>query len=204
MNGIDKISSNDLPSENLIRFFRDTNLVSLQKAEEFSGYFRRRNFIKNELLLQEGKISDEYLFLENGFIRTFAHDTEGNDITTNFCAPFQIVFEVFSFFNRSPSRENIQALTDGFGWFITYAELNSLFHAFHEFRDFGRHILVRGFSALKNRTLSMITETAEDRYANLLKSNPEIFRYAPLKHIATYLGITDTSLSRIRKEYSKK
>jgi CRP-like cAMP-binding protein len=204
MDVTDKNSSNESSSENLIRFFRNTNLVSPQKAEEFSGYFRRRNFTKNEILLQEGKISDEYLFLENGFIRTYAYDTEGNDVTTNFCAPYQIVFEVFSFFNRSPSRENIQALTDGTGWFISYAELNNLFHEFHEFRDFGRYILVRGFSALKNRTLSMITETAEERYANLLKSNPEIFRHAPLKHIATYLGITDTSLSRIRKEYSKK
>ena len=52
--------------------------------------------------------------------------------------------------------------------------------------------------------LSMITETAEQRYEGLLKSKPEIFQHASLKHIASYLGITDTSLSRIRKEYSKK
>jgi hypothetical protein len=52
--------------------------------------------------------------------------------------------------------------------------------------------------------LSMITETAEERYANLLNSHPEIFVYAPLKNIATYLGITDTSLSRIRRDFSKK
>ncbi|HEX9503151.1 MAG TPA: hypothetical protein VF974_02410 [Patescibacteria group bacterium] len=50
----------------------------------------------------------------------------------------------------------------------------------------------------------MITETAEERYAQLLISNPEIFKQVPLKNIATYLGITDTSLSRIRKELSKK
>ena len=52
--------------------------------------------------------------------------------------------------------------------------------------------------------LSMITETAEQRYDSLLKAKPEIFQYAALKHIASYLGITDTSLSRIRKEYAKK
>jgi CRP-like cAMP-binding protein len=52
--------------------------------------------------------------------------------------------------------------------------------------------------------LSTITETAEERYVRLLESNPEIFQHAPLKHIATYLGITDSSLSRIRKEFSKK
>jgi len=82
--------------------------------------------------------------------------------------------------------------------------LNKLFHELYEFREFGRHILVKGFAALKSRMLSMITETAEERYAGLLKTNPEIFQHAPLKTIASYLGITDTSLSRIRKEFSKK
>jgi CRP-like cAMP-binding protein len=79
-----------------------------------------------------------------------------------------------------------------------------LFHSLPEFRDFGRSILVKGFAALKSRVLSMITETAEERYAQLLKNNPEIFQHAPLKIIASYLGVTDTSLSRIRKEFSKK
>lgn len=50
----------------------------------------------------------------------------------------------------------------------------------------------------------MITATAEERYEQLLNTNPEIFQYAPLKHIASYLGVTDTSLSRIRKELAKK
>jgi DNA-binding Lrp family transcriptional regulator len=50
----------------------------------------------------------------------------------------------------------------------------------------------------------MITETADVRYLQLLKEHPEVFKYAPLKNIATYLGITDTSLSRIRKELVKK
>ena len=78
-----------------------------------------------------------------------------------------------------------------------------LFHSLPEFRDFGRAILVKGFATLKLRMLSMITETAEERYAALLQSNPEIFQQAPLKYIASYLGITDTSLSRIRKEMMK-
>jgi hypothetical protein len=64
--------------------------------------------------------------------------------------------------------------------------------------------LVRGYAALKARMLSMITDTAEERYEKLLQSNPEVFQHAALKHIASYLGITDTSLSRIRKELTKK
>jgi CRP-like cAMP-binding protein len=137
-------------------------------------------------------------------MRGFAHDTDGNEVTTSFFSANQVVFEVSSFFNRVPSKENIQAIEDCYGWFITYDQLNHLFHSLPEFRDFGRSILVKGFAALKARMLSMITETAEERYDALIKSNPEIFQHAALKHIASYLGITDTSLSRIRKEYSKK
>jgi CRP-like cAMP-binding protein len=203
MNEVKQPSQED-SRESLIRFFRNTNLVSTARAEEFALHFFPRQFNKNDFLLREGKICDEYLFLENGCMRSFAHDTDGNDITTNFYNNNQVVFEVSSFFNRTPSKENIQALTECRGWCLTYQELNRLFHEVHEFRDFGRHILVRGFSALKNRMLSMITETAEERYAGLLKSNPEIFAFAPLKNIATYLGITDTSLSRIRKDFSRK
>jgi CRP-like cAMP-binding protein len=118
--------------------------------------------------------------------------------------PGQVVFEVTSFFNRVPSKENIQALTDCSGWFITYDQLNHFFHALPEFREFGRSILVKGFAALKTRMLSMITETAEERYAYLLQTAPELFQVVPLKYIASYLGITDTSLSRIRKEFAAK
>jgi CRP-like cAMP-binding protein len=137
-------------------------------------------------------------------MRAFAYDTNGNEITTNFYSGNQVVFEVSSFFNRSPSKENIQCLTDCEGWCITYEQLNALFHTLPDFREFGRSVLVKGFASLKTRMLSMITETAEERYAQLLKSDPEIFQRAPLKYIASYLGITDTSLSRIRKEFSKK
>ena len=190
--------------EKLLRFFRDTNLVGTQKAEEFADHFHLKLFAKNDFFLQEGKISDEYFFLENGCMRSFAYDTEGKDITTNFSTGNQIVFEISSFFNRTASRENIQALTDCSGWFITYEQLNMLFHSIPEFREFGRSVLVKGFVALKYRMLSMINETAEVRYSNLIQNNAEIFQYAPLKDIASFLGITDSSLSRIRKEFSKK
>lgn len=188
----------------LIHFLQSTKLVSLEKAEEIALDFRSKQITKNEFVLKENEVCDEYLFLETGFMRAFAYDTQGNDITTDFYSAGQVVFEVSSFFNRTRSKENIQALSDCVCWSITYQRLNALFHGMPEFREFGRHILVRGFSSLKIRMLSMITETAEERYSALLTKNAEIFQAAPLKHIATYLGITDTSLSRIRKEFAKK
>jgi len=188
----------------LVQLFTSSNLVSHKTADEIASLFLPKEIKKNEFLLKEGRICNEYYFLENGFIRAFAHDTQGNDVTTNFYSGSQVVFEVNSFFNRVVSKENYQGIVDCEGWYITYDQLNYLFHAMHEFRDFGRSILVKGFSSLKIRMLSTITETAEQRYDALVKTNPEIFHHAALKHIASYLGITDTSLSRIRKEYAKK
>jgi CRP-like cAMP-binding protein len=194
----------EMDARQLIEFLHSSNLVSFSKAEEIAAHFAIKEFTKNELILKEGQISDEYIFLQKGFIRAFAHDLNANEVTTNFYTGGQLVFEVHSFFNRTRSKENIQALTDCTTWYITYEQLNMLFHSIYEFREFGRSVLVKGFANLKNRMLSTITETAEDRYASLLKSNPEIFQQAQLKHIASYLGITDSSLSRIRKEFSKK
>ena len=188
----------------LIEFLENSGKVNALKATEIAGCFDDKEFRKGELFLKEGQVSNEYLILREGFMRAYSIDINGLDVTTAFHSSNYPVFEVASFFNRTPSKENIQTLTDCKGWFITYDQLNLLFHSIPEFRDFGRWILVRGFSSLKLRMLSMITETAEERYASLLQSNPEIFQYAPLKYIASYLGVTDTSLSRIRKEMMKK
>ena|SRR6185503_8147512 len=193
-----------MTSQKLIQFLKNSNLVSHKTAEEIATTFTPKELKRNEFLFKEGRVCNEYFFLENGFIRAFAHDIDGNDVTTNFYSANQVVFEVSSFFNRIISKENFQAIADTEGWSITYDQLNNLFHSMHEFREFGRAILVKGFSSLKTRMLSMITESAEQRYDTLLKTNPEIFQHAALKHIASYLGITDTSLSRIRKEYLKK
>ena len=133
-------------------------------------------------------------------MRAFTHDVDGNDVTTEFYSNNQIVFEVASYFLRTPSKENIQALVDCKGWYIDYNQLQTLFHSMPEFREFGRTILVKGFVSLKQRTLAMINESAEQRYETLLKIKPQILQNAPLKYIASYVGITDTSLSRIRKE----
>jgi CRP-like cAMP-binding protein len=193
-----------MSKDTLTTHLQNANLVSFSASTEIANQFTGKIIAKNQLLLTEGRICDEYLFLEKGYMRAFAHDTNGNEVTTNFYSPGQIIFEVSSFFNRTKSKENIQALTGCEGRYITYEQLNNLFHALPQFREFGRSVLVKGFAELKIRTLSMITETAEERYETLLKTNPEIFQHAPLKNIASYLGITDTSLSRIRKELSKK
>lgn len=68
------------------------------------------------------------------------------------------------------------------------------------FREVGRTRLINNYFELKNHSISVIADQAKERYLNLLEEKPSIIKNVPLKHIATYLGITDTSLSRIRKE----
>lgn len=188
----------------LQQFLENSGKINAIRAKEIADHFSEKEMTKGQSFLKEGQVSNEYLILEQGFMRAYSVDLDGNEVTTGFHSKLSPVFEVASFFNRTPSKENIQALTDCKGWMITYEQLNMLFHSIPEFRDFGRWILVKGFASLKTRMLSMITATAEERYISLLQSNPEIFQYAPLKQIASYLGITDTSLSRIRKEMMRK
>ena len=78
------------------------------------------------------------------------------------------------------------------------------FHGIPEFREFGRMMLITNYANLKERMLGMIKDTTETRYLKLMQTHPDIFQNVPLKIIASYLGITDSSLSRIREETTKK
>ena len=193
-----------MTKEKLVHFLQSTALITAGQATDIAAGFTPKVVGKHDFLLQAGEVSNDYLFLEEGFVRAFAYDTAGHDVTTGFYSGGQLVFEVASFFQRTPSQEYWQALTDCSGWALTYRQLNALFHARPEFREFGRGALVHGFAALKTRMLATITEPAATRYERLLHASPEVVQHAPLKHIASFLGITDTSLSRIRKGLAQK
>jgi CRP-like cAMP-binding protein len=155
---------------------------------------------KNDYLLKEGTIEKKYWFIESGFVRSYIIDTEGNDITFNLYAENDVVIDYPSFFFFAPTRENIQAMTDCVCWEINFTDFQELFSQIPNFRDQQRSLLVGSYFALKEHNISLIADQAKDRYLKLLKTKPHIIQNVSLKHIATFLGITDTSLSRIRKE----
>lgn len=193
-----------MKNEPLLKFIQSNLPISDEILVNITDQFEERHFAKNDFFLKEGKVSNEYFFLAEGFMRAFTFDTDGNEITTYFYPKNRVVFEPASFFMRTISTENIQALSDCKGYSISFEKLNKLFHTVPEFREFGRAMLVKELVTLKQRTLAMINKTAEERYIALINSNKEIFQYAQLKQIASFLGVTDTSLSRIRKEFAKK
>lgn len=164
--------------------------------------FKQINFSKNDYLLSEGTTENYYWFLEKGYCRSYVNDTKGNDITTNFYGQGDIAIDWSSFFLRSPTRENIQALTDCNCWQLDFETFQQLFHSIEAFREQGRKTLVGSYFELKNQSVSFIADEAKERYLRLLKEKPHIVKNVSLQHIATYLGITKFSLSRIRKEIS--
>jgi CRP-like cAMP-binding protein len=89
-------------------------------------------------------------------------------------------------------------------WYLSFDDLQKNFHTIPEFREFGRMLLINNHASLKQRMLSMIQQTGEQRYAHLMETHPEILQNVPLKNIASYLGVTDTSLSRIRRDFATK
>lgn len=172
------------------------------ELELIMSHFKPVQFSKNEFLLKEGDLENQYWFLEDGFIRSFVNDYNGNDITTQFYCKADVVIDWSSFFLRNPSRENIQALTDCICWQMNFNDFQTLFHSIETFREHGRKRLVNSYFNLKNKGISMIAEQAKNRYIQLMETNPQIIQNVSQQHIASYLGITKYSLSRIRKEIS--
>lgn len=191
------MSNNDFLKE----IFKPSNF-SKEEYELIVAQFKKVEFKKNDHLISEYKIANYYFFLESGFARSYAIDLEGNDITTKFFTKFDIIIDWHSYFLKMPCKEYIQATTNCVAWKIYFDDFMKLF-SIEAFREVGRTRLVNNYFELKNHTVSMITDQAKERYLNLAKHQPEVIHNVPLKHIATYLGITDTSLSRIRKEISK-
>ena len=160
-------------------------------------------FNKNDYLLKQGQVEKKYWFIESGFVRSYVIDTEGNDITFNLYTSGDVVIDYPSIFFFAPTRENIQALTDCVCWEISFESFQELFNDISNYREQQRGLLVMSYFTLKQHSISLIADQAKDRYLKLLKEKPHIIQNVSLKHIATFLGITDTSLSRIRKEIAR-
>lgn len=171
--------------------------------EQIFAAHKKVTFSKGDYLLKIGETANEYYCLEKGLIRSYALDYDGNDITTEFFSDTQIVIEVNSLFQRIPSQENFQAITDCVCWKVDFEDFQQLFQHIEGFSEWGRAWMSQALFYFKHRSVSMITQSATDRYLDLQNQRPQILKEAPLKNIASYLGITDTSLSRIRKELTQ-
>jgi CRP-like cAMP-binding protein len=171
-----------------------------EELEEIFQAHEKVTFHKGDFILSEGKISNDYYILEKGLVRSFVNDFNGNDVTINFFTDNEIIIEVSSLFQRIPTQENMVCITDCECWKMNFDTFQELFHKIPNLREWGRAWMSQQLFIGKQRSVEMFTLSATKRYLNLLEQKPYVIQFAPLKQIASYLGITDTSLSRIRKE----
>jgi len=174
--------------------------MSIEKANSIAAFFKRSEVKKNDLLIKEGKVSKKSYFLESGIVRCFIVDLKGNEVTTRFYSAPDFLNDYLSFFKQKPSEENYELMTDGIVLGINFEDVQYCFHNIPEFREWGRMMLTLNYVTLQEKMISFHKNTAEERYLKLSKDYPEIIKKVPLKIIASYLGITKFSLSRIRKE----
>jgi CRP-like cAMP-binding protein len=160
-------------------------------------------FKKGDFLLKKGQTANAYYCVEEGLIRSYVYDYNGNDITTGFVGKNELAIDVVSLFNRVPTEEYFQALTDCNCYMIDLESFQVLYHTIKGLNEWGRAWMSESLFILKQRSIAMITTSASERYQRLERHHPQILLQAPLKFIASYLGITDSSLSRIRKELCK-
>ena len=177
-------------------------LLKKEDYETIRKAHTRLQFQQGSMLLEIGKTAKEFYVVEHGLFRSFLFDYNGNETTTEFYCSSEILIESFSLFHRIPSKENFQAVTDAIVWKIEYDSFQELLRNVEGLREWGRTWATSQLFFLKQRSISVLTESATDRYVSLVKERPEVIKLSPLKYIASYLGITDTSLSRIRRDIS--
>lgn len=186
-------------SQDPLKYIYRHPLLSEQELNRIWEAHLPLEFNKGELLLREGEVATAYYLVEEGIVRAYVQDYDNNEITTEFFCVRDIVIIPASLFQQIPSKENLQAVSPCRLWKIDYESFQALFHSIEGVREWGRIWFSHQLFNMKQRSLEMITETASSRYEKLLREKPQIIQQAPLKQIASYLGITDTSLSRIRR-----
>jgi len=187
----------------LHNFLKKLNPMSDDKADYISTFFEKETVKKDDLLIKEGKTSKKSYFLEKGIIRCYIIDLNGEEVTTRFYSAPDFLNDYLSFFKQKPSDENYEALTDCIVWSINHEKVQYCFHNIPEFREWGRMLLTLNYVKMHKHMISFHKYTAQERYENLLQKHPEIIQKVPLKIIASYLGVTKFSLSRIRKNIVK-
>ena len=164
-----------------------------------SAVLRKMESPKASYLIKEGKVSNHIYFLEKGCLRGF-YNLDGKEITYWFAFENDFVTSFYSFITRKPSVENIQVMEDSTLWSIAYDDLQKLYNKHPDIERFGRLINEHYYVMLEERFVSNHFKEARERYENLASNSPHIIQRAPLGYIASYLGITQETLSRIRNK----
>lgn len=187
--------------EQIRQYFEKNIKLPDKDWQVFSSKLIRQEFPKNHILLKTGQTEKYLSFIESGTIRLYLPRDE-NDLTFAFVFDNSFVSGYDSFITQSPSTYNIETLTKTTLWRLRHNDLQNIYNETEIGNFIGRQASEDLFLKKSKRELSLLNETAEQRYLNLFTEQPKLIEKIPLKYIASYIGITPQGLSRIRKRIS--
>lgn len=183
--------------EKLISHLRTYNDLSAEAEDALGECFHELVFSKNDFLITEGKICRHLYFLEKGALRGFYLE-DGREITHWFAFENNFLTSFHSFITQQPTVENLQLIEGSVLWAITKTDLNRLLSQYHELEKLLRIAYEKYYIRLEEKFINSHFTTAAERYERLLDQQSHILERVPLGQIASYLGISQETLSRIR------
>ncbi len=166
--------------------------------------FTHKKFRKKQYILQEGDVTRFETFITKGLTRTYEVDEKGQEHVVQFGLEGWWVGDLYSFLSETPSKYNIDCLEDTEVLQITRANQELLYQQVPKLERHFRIVIQNAFIASTKRVASSLTKSASDRYTEFVARYPQIEQRVPNHQIASYLGITPQSLSRIRARFSSK
>lgn len=186
----------------LKNFFLSFNILSEEEIDKSLPFYKFKTLKKSDFFIKEGEICKSVAYVISGSFRSFYCTNEGDEITycINFPKSFQTAYT--SYITGQASKENIQAVTDAELLVINKSDIEMLAKESLKWTQFLKIMAEYQYIELENRIFELQRYTAKERYLNLLTGRPEYIEQIPLQYLASYLGITQRHLSRLRKEIS--
>lgn len=183
--------------EQLLNHIKNYYQLSAEAKNALSDCFEQVVLNKNDYLATEGKTCRHLYFVQQGALRGY-YMLDGKEVTHWFAFEKNFVTSFHSFITQQPAVENIQLMEGSVLWAISKDKLTELFDLHHDIERLVRIATEKYYIRLEERFINAHFTTATERYENLLQQRPHIIERVPLGYIASYLGISQETLSRIR------
>ena len=183
--------------EKLLAFLESIHQMTDGLKQHLAAILKAKELPKKEYLLRSGQVSRKICFIGQGLLRCF-YIKDGHEISSWFMKEGDVIVSVESFFSQKPSYESIQALEDSIIYYITYDELQFVYKNFLEFNFISRVLLEKYYTLSEQRLYSLRMQRAQERYDYLLEHHSELVLRVPAKYLASYLGITEVTMSKIK------
>jgi CRP-like cAMP-binding protein len=186
--------------EVLAQNIKEKVTITEEEFEFTKTLFIPKKLRKRQYLLQDGDICKYTAFVEKGMLRTFTIDEKGNQPILQFSMEGWWVADLYSFLTNEPSLYNIDALEDCELLLITKPSWDLLLEKVPAFERFFRILIQNSLIATQRRLMGSMSESAEEKYTKLINNFPGCIERVPQHMIASYLGITRETLSRVRSQ----